>query len=183
MLFAGFTFIDSVDGVVAVGSTITLASNIFDSLAGSAVTVNIGLLSDVNIVNNVFWNNSVAVRRFVTAVAVTNNIFERNTVTITSDPNEPINPDFDVSYNCFFQNDDLNGGRGDNFQIGNPLFVDVAIRDFHLKQGSVCIDAGAGTDIIDDTVADMGAYGGDYADAIPFPVAEPTATDTSTTAP
>ena len=29
----------------------------------------------------------------------------------------------------------------------------------------------------------MGAYGGDYADAIPFPVAEPTATDTSTTAP
>jgi len=188
VLFAGFTITDSIDGVVVVGSSITLASNIFDSLTGSAITANIGLLSDINIINNVFRNNSVAVRRFITPVAVTNNIFTGNTVTITSDVNEPINPNFEVSYNCFFQNDDLNSGGadsglGDNFQIGNPLFVDQAVSDFHLKEDSVCIDAGTGTDIIDDTVADMGAYGGDYADAIPFLVPEPTATDTSTTAP
>ena len=188
VLFAGFTITDSINGLFVAGSSITIASNVFDSLAGSAITINIGVQSDVEIINNVFWDNGVAIRRFIFAVSIINNIFSRNTVTITSDPNEPIDPNLDVSYNCYYENDDLNdaggdGGLGDNFQIGDPFFVAVSDSDFHLQQDSVCIGAGTGEDVIDATVADMGAYGGDYADAIPYPVAEPTATDSSTTGP
>ncbi len=188
ILFAGFTFTGSTNGVFIVNSGITLANNIFDSLSGAAVIVNIGLLSDVEIINNVFWGNNVGIDRFIAAVSVTNNIFAENIFTIVSNADDQIDPNFDVSYNCFYRNDNPigsapDGALGDNFQTGDPRFVDIASSDFHLQQDSVCIDAGIGTDIIDDTVADMGAYGGDFADAIPFPVAAPTATDSSTSAP
>jgi hypothetical protein len=187
VLFGNFTIKDSTNGVFIVSSQITLTSNVFDSLLGTAISV-IGVGSDVEILNNVFWGNNVAISRFITSVSVTNNIFAENTFTITSGPDQLVDPNFNVSYNCYYKNDDLDVNGSDSalgtiFQIGNPLFVEVTENDFHLQEDSTCIDVGTGIDIIDDTLADMGAYGGDYADAIPFPVPEPTASDKSTSGP
>jgi len=186
-LFGNFTIKDSTSGVFINNSEITLASNIFNSLSGTAIDV-VGFVSSVEILNNVLRGNNIAIRRLITSVSVTNNIFAENTFTIISDSDQLVDPNFNVSYNCFYNNDDLNvngadGALGTSFQTGDPLFVDVTENDFHLKENSVCIDAGTGIDVIDDTLADMGAYGGDYADANPFPLPEPSAKDSSTSGP
>jgi hypothetical protein len=187
LLFANFTIRSSADGVRLIDSTgITLASNVFDGLDGIGVFV--GTLSSVEIVNNVFYRNNVSIDRFTTAAPVTNNIFSENSFTVASSSIIPISPDFDVSYNCFYRNNDLqqsgvDAGLGTNFQVGNPQFVDPAAQDFHLRAASICIDAGTGNDVIDDSVADIGAYGGDFADAMPFPVNQPVASDASSSNP
>jgi hypothetical protein len=136
----------------------------------------------------VFWNNGLAVDRDTVLAVITNNIFSGNAITITSRGGNANDNDLNVSFNCFFDNDDLvnNGnddGLGNNFQLGNPLFVDTGKADFHLREGSPCIDAGTGLDNIDATVADIGAYGGSLADVFPYPVPEPDAIDTSTATP
>ncbi|MCG6939334.1 MAG: hypothetical protein LJE83_14330 [Gammaproteobacteria bacterium] len=187
VLFGNFTINGSTNGVTILNSGITLTSNIFDSVLGTAISVT-GFLSNVEILNNVFRGNYIAISRFIPTVSITNNIFTENTFTIISDTDQTVDPNFNVSYNCFHNNNDLDvngsdGALGTSFQTGDPLFVDVTNNDFHLQQNSICIDAGTGVDVIDDTVADIGAYGGDYADAIPFPVSEPTATDSSTSGP
>jgi hypothetical protein len=182
VLFSNFTFTNSNFGVLVANSTnILLTNTVFDSLGDAAVTI--GALSDVDITNNVFWRNNIAIARLTTDAKVENNIFIENTVTITSNV---IDPNIDVSYNCFYLNDDLSSGTGTlgtNFQTGNPLLVDTSAKDLHLQQSSPCIDTGTGTDIIDNTVADIGAYGGQDADRLPFPVVGLAATDTSTTGP
>src|SRR5690606_2726583 len=91
-------------------------------------------------------------------------------------------PGGNVLSSCFFGNDDLSpgDGLGLNFIAEDPLFVDPDARDFHLRAGSPCIDAGRGTDAIDDSPADIGAYGGPFADPRPFPIASPRLTDVGT---
>ena len=184
VLVSNFTFIESANGVLLTNSTgITLANNVFDSLSGTAVAV--GIESVVRIENNAFWRNNAAVNRFTTAAVVVNNLFAENTGTLIVNGITPVDPDVNVSYNCFYQNTDIEetGIPGTNFQRGDPLLTDPANRDFHLRESSPCIDTGTGTDIIDDTVADIGAYGGEFADATPFWLPEPVATNTSTTDP
>jgi len=183
---SNFSFVDSVTGVRLLSATgVDVTNNVFDTLSGAALVV--GAFSDVRIDNNVFWRNSQAIDRFTTQAPITNNIFAENTLTVASTADTPIAPDFNVSFNCFYENNDLVAGGqqslGTDFQVGDPMFVDTAVGDFHLRQGSVCIDTGTGTDVIDDSAADMGAYGGEFADVRPFPVAQPTATDSSTSNP
>ena len=178
-----FTLTNSADGVAITNSTsVFVLNNVFNALRGNAVSVD--ATSGAEIRNNVFYRNATAVDRATAIPAVSNNIFYENVKTISSG----VSTDTNVTFNCFYRNQDLiNGGidsaRGTDFQIGNALFVGVSVRDFHLKQSSACIDAGAGTDVIDNTVADMGAYGGQFADVNPYPVAQPTATNTSTANP
>jgi hypothetical protein len=52
-----------------------------------------------------------------------------------------------------------------------------------LREGSPCINTGSGTDVIDNSVGDAGAYGGPLADAKPFPVAGPQLTPASVGSP
>jgi hypothetical protein len=186
MRFSNFTLIDSAIGIATTNSTgIQVASVVFDTVSGTALDVDI--LSTVDVLNNVFFNNEVAIRRGSIDTQITNNIFRGNTVTITS-RGLPINNETNVDFNCFSENIDLlisgvDTGLGDNAVVGNPLFVNTGLRDFHLQQGSPCIDTGVGTDIIDNTVADIGAYGGEFADRRPFPVTQPALTNTSTNNP
>jgi hypothetical protein len=181
VLFGNFTLLDSDDGIHVINSDdIIIANNIFDTLDGFAVDVDTP--SVVDIFHNVFYDNVVAVRRGSISTWIVNNIFYRNVSTITSSAFADLHAE--VRFNCFHDNDDLRQGGvhqalGTDFQIGDPLFVDIGAGDFHLRLGSPCIDNGEGTDAIDGTQADIGAYGGPFADPWPFPVPQPVATDTS----
>jgi hypothetical protein len=176
-VIANFTFLDADVGVDIGGSTdITVAGNVFDlGSAGTGVSVTDG--SSVSVLNNTFYANGTGLSRSVDNTIVQNNIFAANTTAIISNVGTA-----NISYQCYNANA-AGTLLGDNIHIGDPLFTDAVNHDFHLRQGSPCIDGGLGTDVIDDTVADLGAYGGDWADTFPFPVPQPTATDTSAGSP
>ncbi len=72
--------------------------------------------------------------------------------------------------NLIYNNQTQNYPAGDATSVfADPLFVNSANNDYHLQTGSPAIDKGLGADP-DATAADIGAYGGDNADVIPFPV-------------
>jgi len=174
---ANFTLLDADEGVDVSGSTdITVAGNVFE-LGSAGMGVNVSDGSSVSVLNNTFYDNGTALRRLADNTIVRNNIFASNTTAIVSDVGTA-----NIDHQCY----DGNGAGtqvGSNVHTGDPLFVDVTNHDFHLRTGSPCIDAGLGTDVIDDTTADIGAYGGDRADTYPFPVSQPTAIDTSVASP
>jgi len=160
-------------GIVAGNSTdITLANNIF-ALGSAGTAVRVGDLSSVAVVNNVFYQNKTAVSRADAGLVVRNNILSSNTLAIDT----PVTGNID--HNCFYGNQS-DGAQGDNAVINqDPRFVDAAAGDFHLKPNSPCIDQGSGTDGIDSSTADMGAYGGADADVKPFPVQNVAVSDDS----
>jgi len=181
---ANFTIIDATIGVLIANSgDLVIANVVFDAATNAAIDVDLN--STVEITNNVFFENATAIRRLSDASRIENNLFVGNTTTIAS----PVGLfDSNIAFNGFFDNDDLRPGDidtalGTDFQIGDPEFVDPAARDFHLRAGSQAIDAGTGTDVIDDSVADLGAYGGVGADARPFPVSGLTPSDASGASP
>lgn len=187
VLLANFTILNAAIGIDVIDSSdLQIANNVLDGLTQFGVRVDAN--SSTDILHNVFWQNDEAVRRETDNVPITNNIFAGNTRTIT--PILPVaDPNANVEYNCFFENQDLRVGDvdtslGTNSQIGDPLFVGVEIGDFHLRENSPCIDTGTGAnDIIDNSVADSGAYGGEFADAPPYPVAAPILVDASPATP
>jgi len=182
-VIANFSFLDAAVGIDISGSTgITVASNVFElGSTGTGVAITDG--SGVSVLNNTFYGNGTGLSRSDNTPIVRNNIFTNNTTAIAS-----VFGTVNIDYQCYNGNGTGTGTGtgtelGTNTQTGDPLFVDITNRDFHLVTDSPCIDTGLGTDVIDDTDADLGAYGGDFADVYPFPVAVPTATDTSVTSP
>jgi hypothetical protein len=177
--FSSFTVIEAETGVEVVGSIDVEITNVaFDSASSIALDVDDAA---VEIRNNVFFDNALAIRRDSIAAEVINNIFRSNTVTIRN-RDVAVDNNINVQANCWSSNDDLglaDSGYGTQITRGDPLFVDEQGGDFHLKQGSPCIDVGQGTDVIDNTVADVGAYGGNFADARPLPVTGLTLADSS----
>ena len=185
VVFARFTLLDARVGILVETATDVLVANtIIDGATVAAIDADAVATLDVE--NNVLRRNAIAVRRGSVATNVRNNIFAENTEAIRS----PLvaNPEANIAYNCFFRNADLlsggnDRGLGTNAKIGDPLFASAVNRDFHLREGSPCIDAGTGNDAIDATAADMGAYGGQLADALPFPVPQPAAQNASANPP
>ncbi len=172
--FSNFTLIESSIGVsVRLSSSIDIANVVFDRVRDVGLDVD---ASSVEAVNNVFFENGVAIQRLTTSVEIVNNIFAGNDTAIatTSVPA----PFENVRSNCFFRNGalpaDSDGEAGTGSVFGDPRFVSPDARDFHLREGSACIDIGRGLDAIDSTTADAGAYGGELADVFPFPVGQPT---------
>ena len=186
LLFANFTLVDASTAIdVSASVDVQIASVVFD--AATVVAVDTDVVSTVDLTNNVFFENTVAVQRDTSEVTLTNNIFRSNDVTLTS-PLGLVNNDVNVEANCWSNNADLisngvDGFYGTSAVTGNPRFADPDDRDFHLQEGSPCIDVGIGNDAIDNSIADAGAYGGQFADARPFPIAAPTLTDASTAGP
>lgn len=79
------------------------------------------------------------------------------------------------SNNLFFPGQQFPGEIGNDPVLGeDPLFVDVADHDFHLRDLSAAKDEGVGSDR-DESAADIGAYGGSTAHSVPFPPPKPTA--------
>ena len=189
LIFSNFTIVDVVPGAtvgidVANSMNVQVANNVLYGEGVIGTGVRIDPISTVDVLNNVFWSNTNALTSQNPAVQIMNNAFVGSMFTITG---EPI-PNINIDSNCFFQNEDLedggaNTGIGVNAVVGDPLFVDTGVRDFHLRENSPCIDAGIGLDVIDNTAADIGAYGGSLADARPFPVAAPILSNSSAVPP
>lgn len=160
-----FTIVSGAVGVsVSTNSRAEIFNNVFDmGLQRDGVTVDAG--STVEITNNTFYQNRVAVTSADNAVSVNNNIFANNSTAIADGADAQ-----SVTWNCFFENTTANV-KGENSTDADPRFVDTGNRDFHLQAGSDCIDVGNqnDTDVIDGTRADTGAYGGQNADVFPYP--------------
>lgn len=185
--FGNFTLIDAQVGVDVLNSTnLQVVSTVFDTATQFGMRVSID--SQVDILNNIFRDNAVAIRRSTIDAQITNSGFVGNAATISSPLDIIVDPNTNVDNCGFFDNDDLkvagiDTGLGDNSVIGDPRFVAPAGRDFHLREGSPFIDRGVGDDSIDDTVADIGVYGGQFADPIPFPLPAPDVSDASGASP
>jgi hypothetical protein len=187
VLFANFTIFNALLGFDVINSTnLQVANSVFDSI--EQVALQIDPDSQVDVLNCVFWNNVNAIRRGTEEAQITNVGFIGNVVTINSPIASIINPNTNVDNCGFFDNEDLKDAGvdlsyGTDAVIGDPLFAATEDFDFHLREDSPFIDVGLGTDVIDNTTADIGAYGGEFADSRPYPVAAPIVTDASSASP
>jgi hypothetical protein len=185
--FGNFTLIDAQVAVDLIDATnMEIVNTVFDTATTVALRVDID--SQVDILNNVFVDAGVALSRATSDAQVTNSAFVGNAITITSPVGLFVDPAVNVDNCGFFDNADLvvagaDTGLGIDSVVGDPRFVDPAARDFHLREGSPFIDVGIGNDSIDNTQADIGAYGGQFADPFPFPVPAPDVSDASGAAP
>ncbi len=164
---SSLTFLNALVGIKVTGNPVLLeiTNNVFEMGSGGAAVVEQGSPA-VSIENNVFYGNATAVSRDEDIV-IRDNIFTKNAVAVADTSGLEAN----TTFNDFFNNA-TDGPVGTSSIAGDPLFVDPSLHDFHLMEGSACIDTGdpAVTDGIDFSPADMGAYGGPNADPIPFPV-------------
>ncbi len=185
-----FTIINAAIGISVVNSsTVVVASNVFQAGTGSTA-VYVENSSSTQIINNTFYQNGKAVST-KSDILITNNIFSTNVNAVSS--SVTLNQ---ITYNDYHGNTNI-GITPDTNSLPNvtvtdpdPLFVNPANRDFHLKAGSPCHSYGGGPagnpsypNKVDSTTFDMGAYGGLYSDTIPVPVQSVVATGSTSTAP
>lgn len=175
VLIRNLTFIGGDTGIALTNaSNISILNNAFN-LGDDQTAIDLPDNSTVDVVHNTFYKTGTAVRRVGSFAVIENNIFSDNQFAI-----ETANPE-NIDYNLFYNNGgtDVFGDHG--IRDVDPKFANVVARDFHLKQDSPAIDEGKLTDIdvIDSTRADLGAYGGAYAEAKPFPPQTVVATDVS----
>jgi hypothetical protein len=162
-------------------SSVTMTNNVF-RVGTSGTGVVVESTSTAVVDNNTFHQNLDALTfASGTTVTIRNNIFSSNASTAVS----TVAAAFSIHNNCYFSNN-INGQLTTDLPTtdvtADPLFVSAGSADFHLRSGSLCIDAGntaVGSDHIDSTTADIGAYGGPNSDTIPFPVSGLVAIDVS----
>ncbi len=156
---SNFSFTGAGPAVRVIGSTVTIENNIF-RMNDNGVAI-ASSLSQPIILNNVFWRGGVAVDAGANPLTLVNNAFAQNGATLVSE-----GPGSEITNNAFFGVDAF----GNAPVTGDPRFVAPNLGDFHLRADSPLIDAGFGDDNLDITDADIGAYGGEFAEGRPFPV-------------
>lgn len=156
---SNFSFTGAGPAVQVIGSTVTIENNVF-RMNDDGVAI-ASTLSQPVILNNVFWRGGVAVDAGGNPVTLVNNAFTQNAAALVSE-----GPGSEITHNAFFGVDAF----GNAPVTGDPRFVAPDLGDFHLRGDSPLIDAGLGEDTLDGTDADIGAYGGEFAEGRPFPV-------------
>lgn len=161
------------------GSNLIISNNVFAmGSEGTAIRVE---TASPSIEHNVFFENGTALNTGGSVLTIQNNVFADNVLIFTPEPVDVSR----VSHNGFFDENKTVTTFGANPVSGDHRFVDPGQLDFHLMADSPYIDAGTGTDdALDGTQSDIGAYGGEHAEGIPFPIGTPTivrTTDTSIT--
>ena len=163
---SNFTFVDLSSGIQVTGNAeVNVAANVFDCGGGDGIRIFDNAIADIS--NNTFYDCGTAFWRAHDGVKVRSNLFYDNVTAIS-----PAGLNANIRYNGFLSNGE-DGPTGVQALLEEPMrFISVAKRDFHLRYSSNVIDKGDenDTDVIDGTRADMGAYGGPYADPTPFPV-------------
>jgi hypothetical protein len=175
-----FTFVNATTGISVLNNTsnytnVSITNNVFNvGPGGTAIIERNSTLTRV--ANNTFFQNGTALACDYN-INIFNNIFSDNTIAIAD--TAPPATITQITNNAFFGNL-ASDFTGTNSITGDPLFADLASdpRDFHLREGSPCIGTGNNSS----EPNDIGAYGGSFADTIPFPVSNlniTSATDTS----
>ncbi len=179
--FSNFTITTATTGIQVSGnSTLKIMNNVF-TVGTGGTAIQIQGSPSVAVINNTFYQNGTAVTRDSDTIQIINNIFSNNTMNISQSGSLSQSG---IDFNCFFapaERVGTNSIPNDVVANSDPLFVNPSqtMGDFHLKQGSPCIDAGtniSGPDSFNGSVSDIGAYGGPSSDTIPFPVAIQSAT-------
>jgi hypothetical protein len=180
---SNFTFIRASVGIQVSSNSgsIEITNNVFE-VGPTGTGIAVQNATGTVIVNNTFYSNGTAISRDAD-LPIINNIFASNQTAI----NDTSALEAQTAYNIFSSNT-TTGPVGSNSANCLPLFVKPTNHDFHLQEDPLncCIDAGDqtigdGTDIIDGTPIDIGAYGGQFADPFPFPVSGLSVVSTATT--
>ncbi len=164
-----FTFINASSGIQVTGSSsLIIRNNVFTLKTAGSTAVSVASSPTTTILNNTFYSNGTAVSRD-SDISIVNNIFSSDTTAAIS----PLTPSTNTSYNVFFGPNDVS--TGSNTDTADPLLVNPTGGDFHLQDGSPCINTGdetVGANYDGSVPPDIGAYGGPlpWADPIPFPV-------------
>jgi hypothetical protein len=176
---------------VSNNASVNITGNIFQVGSGGTA-VRVQNSPSTTIINNTFYQNGTAISNGTDNIVITNNIFSSNALAISSQASLIST----ASYNDYHNNTNngiltLDANSLPNTSVSNPdpLFVDPANRDFHLKAGSPCHSYGAGTNAgnpnypnaFDSNTFDMGAYGGPNSDTIPFPLSDLIITNSTST--
>ena len=183
------TFINASTGILSNSPSVTITNNIFQVGTGNTA-ISLTASTTTEISNNTFYQNKDGILSTSGTVNTKNNIFSSQTTAISS--NIAV---LGILNNLFFTStigpplitDKNSSDWKGNIADSDPLFVDstqpdINKRDFHLKNGTPCKDAGnssVGADSVDTTTADIGAYGGPNADTISYLVSGVTATGTT----
>ena len=110
--------------------------------------------------HNTFYNCNYGIQSYHGGTAnsggigvINNTIFSKSRL---HDIVEQPTSELDVTYSC--SDNELIDGEGN--VLGDPLFVDTLLKDFHLQEGSICINAGDPSEPLDaqGNFVDMGAY-------------------------
>jgi hypothetical protein len=176
------TFISATTGIlVRNSSSVKITNNVFQ-ITGTAVQTTTASTTEVT--NNTFYRGTNSIASDLTTLNIMNNIFSLdqsgtaiipNTMDLTAIQN---NLFYGGSIGPAVITDSTSVAWKGNIADSDPLLVipdsaDYAERDFHLKAGSPCINAGStspGLNTIGDTAkTDIGAYGA-TSDTIPYRV-------------
>lgn len=161
---------------ISAGANLLISNNVF-ALGDTQTAIRVEFASP-GIEHNVFFGNGIALDTGGNLFTLRNNAFVGNVETLLQAPAD----ESSMTNNGFFDNVAARS-YGTAAVTTEPRFAAETDLDFHLQTGSPYIDTGAGTnDVLDNTPADIGAYGGAHAEGTPFPVGTPTVAATTDTA-
>ncbi len=162
---------------------VTITNNAFQ-VGSNNTAVQLANSPNANITNNTFYLDANGIISDQSTVTIVNNIFS-NQQTTAIDARIAVTG---ISNNLFFTYGSIGPAisfvttdtanykgnlRDQDPKLVNITSTDQTLWDYHLQATSPCIDTGnasAGNDSVDGSAPDMGAYGGSFADTIPFQV-------------